>query len=95
MTTYTATFSDGTTISRNSKRLYAAAWRATWTEKNGTFVSFEGFSISAEKVNAYKPSVRCTGRGFSAKQNAAAKRLNQEHVSSVGYRVEIVPALAS
>ncbi len=90
MTTYTATFADGTTITRNSDRAYGAAWRATWTNKEGNLMSDTGFSISPDKANAYAPKVY--GVHGTPKQKAEAKRLNAEHLQNCGYRIEIVPA---
>lgn len=95
MTKYIATFADGTTISRKTARAYGAAWRATWTNADGTVRSETGFSISREKAQPYKPAPWATGRGFSAKQNAEAARKNEEYVQSIGYCVEIVPAVAA
>jgi len=92
MPRYTATFADGTTITRNSERAYTAAWRATWN-KDGRIVSFTGFSVSADKVNADKPDL--VGVFGSPKQKAEAKRKNAEYREACGYRVEIVPAAAA
>lgn len=93
MTKYIATFSDGTTIARNSHRVYTAAWRATWTAE-GRSCSETGFSISPEAAKPYKPAPYYCGRGMSAADRAKATRKNEEYVAGIGYRVEIVPAVA-
>ena len=48
MRTYTATFADGETITRNSKREYRFAWKQTWTINSEDHVDY-GFSKTAPK----------------------------------------------
>lgn len=95
MIKYTATFADGTVVTRKSNRGYAVAWRATWTTADGTARVEIGFSVSREKAQPYKPAPWARGRGFSAKQNAEAARKNEDYVRQAGYRVEIVAAVAA
>lgn len=94
MNKFTATFADGTTITRKTDRVYAAAWRATWT-RDGHECEDTGFSFSADKVNAYKPHPYYAGRGMSSAARAKAKALNAAYCAESGYRVEIVPAIAA
>lgn len=96
MTTYTATFSDGTTITRKSDRAYTAAWRATWTEpENGQTFYQEGFSATSEVAAKSAGVLSKYGVYGSAAQKAKARRLNAEYRVAAGYRVEIVQAVAA
>jgi hypothetical protein len=94
MNKYAATFADGTTITRKTEREYAAAWRATW-EHNGMEFEDTGFSHSAEKVNAYKPSPYYAGMGMSANDRAKARAKNAAFCAESNYRVEVAPAIKS
>jgi len=91
MTTYTATFADGTTISRTTKRTYAAAWRVSYT-KDGVFLTDTGFCATPEKATPFNPAPYELHRGLSAKQRAEAKKMNDEFLAQSGYKVEIVTA---
>jgi hypothetical protein len=51
-THYTATFADGTTITRKSVRNnYTYAWRATGTRKNGSAADAHGYSSTIQRAN--------------------------------------------
>jgi hypothetical protein len=91
MTKYTATFADGTTISRTTKRAYEAAWRVSYT-KDGVLVTDSGFSATRETATPFSPVPYSLHRGLSAKQRAEAKKMNDEFLVQSGYRVEIVTA---
>lgn len=93
MATYTATFKDGTQVTRTSKHAYVVAWRATWVV-DGAVRSDVGFSASAEKVSAYCPAPYGV-TGGTAKQRAEAKRKNAEFQAASRYSVEIAPAIAA
>ena len=95
MTKYIATFAEGTSITRKSDRLYAAAWRATWCSDDGTVRVETGFSVSAAKVQAYRPMFHYVSRFMSANERARAKRLNAAFLARSMYQVEIVPAVAA
>ena len=92
MNKYTATFADGTTITRNTERQYAVAWRATW-EHNGQQFEDTGFSYSKDKVNAYKPHPYYVGMGMSANDRAKARAKNAAFCAESNYRVEVAPAI--
>jgi len=94
MTKFTATFADGTSITRKTERTYAVAWRATWT-RDGHEIEETGFSASPEKVNAYSPAPYYVGRYASSNDRAKAKAKNEAYRLEAGYRVEIVPAVAA
>lgn len=93
MTTFTATFADGTSITRNSDHGYTVAWRATWTEE-GRLVTFTGFSARADKINADKPGSMIF-KHYSAAKRAELARKNTEILASTGYKLEVVPAVAA
>ncbi|MNK29189.1 hypothetical protein D3C87_475800 [compost metagenome] len=95
MNKYTATFADGTTIARKTERAYGAAWRATWTNAKGYACSDTGFSISSDKVNAFKPQTAHVHRFMSTNERAAARAKNTAFLAEVGYRVEVVPTVLS
>ena len=94
MNKYTATFADGTTITRKTERLYAVAWRATWT-CGGHDREETGFSYAKDKVNAYKPSPYYAGMGMSANDRAKARAKNAAFCAESNYRVEVAPAIKS
>jgi hypothetical protein len=94
MNKYTATFADGTSITRKSNRGYAVAWRATWSADGYEF-EHTGFSASADKVNAYLPGPFYAGRFPSANDRAKARAKNEAFRIESGYRVEIAPAIAN
>lgn len=93
MTHFTATFADGTQITRNSEHGYTVAWRATWTEE-GRLITFTGFSARADKINADSPDYMCP-RHFSAARRAAIQKENAARRAATGYKVEVVPAVAN
>jgi len=93
MNKYSATFADGTTITRGTKRTYAVAWRATWTTTGGIKMVQTGFSASASKVKAERPFLHLEYRGMSSNDRANARRLNAEYAAKCGYKVEIIPAV--
>lgn len=90
---YTATFADGTTVTRTTAREYGVAWRATWTSTDGVKRSDSGFSFNRECAVPYRPVVRL-GYGSRA-QKAAAKKANAEYLAASGYAVEFAPAVLS
>jgi hypothetical protein len=94
MNKYTATFADGTTITRKTERQYAVAWRATWT-CGGHDREETGFSYAKDKVNAYKPSPYYAGMGMSANDRAKARAKNAAFCAESNYRVEVAPAIKS
>lgn len=90
-TKYTATFSDGTAITRTSERTYGAAWRATWTDpRDGEPHALTGFCASPEKASPYSPCPY--GGALTGSRRAQQNRKNAEFRAAAGYRVEIVPA---
>lgn len=91
MNKYSATFADGTTITRTSAREYGVAWRATWTNDNGRARAETGFSSSREKANPYRPKVAMGGG--SSRDREWAKRQNDEFIARSGYGVEFAPAV--
>lgn len=93
MKKYTATFADGSTITRSTTRIYGVAWRSTWTHDDGNRHSYTGFAISAAKVNAYKPVRHLINNRMSSSDRTEKRRLNAEYCDAIGYRVEIVPAV--
>lgn len=88
MNKYTATFADGTTITRNSTHAYAVAWRATWTNDKGHRFSRTGFSATASKPNAEKPTP--FWYGDSSKARAKARNDNAKWLADSDYKVEVV-----
>ena len=96
MNKYTATFADGTVITRKSKNGYAVAWRATWTSLEGAPCVETGFSASAENAaQSARPGLPYgTWRGMSAKDRAFANEQNAKFLQGCNLRVEIVPAVA-
>lgn len=94
MNKYTATFSDGTTVSRKTNRTYAYAWKATWTYQDGRVCSDTGFSIDRD-CKPYVPAPWFTGRGLSAKQLEENRRKNAELLAQIDYKSEIVPVSQS
>lgn len=97
MTKYTATFADGTVITRKSARGYAVAWRATWDEKDGQRLSETGFSVSKENAEqSAKPYLPWeVTRGQSAKARAFANEQNAKFLKNCNLRVEIVQVTAA
>lgn len=94
MDKYTATFTDGTTISRNSEREYGVAWRATWTrDDNGAQVETTGFARDERSAHIEKPAKRSERRGMSANERAQVRRENHEYLARIGYRIEFAPAV--
>lgn len=89
MNKYTATFSDGTTVTRKSERDYAVAWLTTWTDEGKECYDY-GFSVSREKVSPYVPNPFGTFRGMSSKQRAAANAANAEFHKNANVKHEIV-----
>lgn len=96
MNKYTATFADGSSITRQSARGYAVAWRATWTSLNGSVRTETGFSASEE--NATKSARPClpygTYRGMSSKDRAFANQQNAKFLANANFNIEIAPAVA-
>lgn len=97
MTNFTATFTNGKTLTRKSNNNYAFAWMATWTHINGNMISDSGFSSSAElAAKAAKPSAPFgVWKGMSAKDRAIANTKNAEFLQGCNLKVEIVPAIAA
>jgi hypothetical protein len=97
MTKYTATFADGTSITRSTKREYAVAWRATWTSLDGSACTETGFSASAAlaEKSARPSGPYGTWRGQSSKDRAIANERNAQFLAQCGLRVEIAPAIAA
>lgn len=97
MNKYTATFADGTTLTRKSNRGYAVAWRATWTDLFGHARSDTGFSASAENAaKTAKPGLPYgTWRGQSASARAFANERNAKFLETCNLKIEIVPAVAA
>lgn len=97
MTNFTATFTNGKTLTRKSNNGYAFAWMATWTHKDGSETYDSGFSASFELAQkAAKPSLPWAGvRGMSAKDRATVSQKNAEFLQTCNLKVEIVPAVAA
>ena len=92
MNKYTATFADGTTITRKSNHSYSSAWRTTWTTLEGKRVSDNGFSSSPElAAKAAKiPLPYGFWRGMSAKARATANEQNAKVLQTCDMKIEIV-----
>lgn len=87
----TATFADGTTITRKTERAYGVAWKATWSGNSRT-----GFSSSADKVSAYVPTLAWPKDRFPSKAELAQVKADQaQALIDTGYRVEIVPTVTA
>jgi hypothetical protein len=97
MKKYTATFADGTSITRKSARGYAVAWRATWINLDGRARTETGFSATAQNAAASaRPSLPYgTWRGMSSKDRAFAGQQNAQFLANANLRVEIAPAIAA
>jgi hypothetical protein len=97
MNKYTATFADGTSITRKSARGYAVAWRATWINLDGRARVETGFSASAElAAKSARPGLPYgTWRGMSSKDRAFSDRQNAQFLANANLRVEITPAVAA
>lgn len=96
MNKYTATFADGSSITRKSARSYTVAWRATWTNFAGKPCTDTGFSASADNAAASaRPGLPYgTWRGMSSKDRAFASEQNAKFLASANINIEIVPAVA-
>lgn len=94
MNKYTATFSDGKTIKRSTKREYAVAWRIQYTSWYGSQCEETGFSASREQAQqAARPNLPFSiDRRMSSNDKAEAKRKNAEYLATANVVVEIVPA---
>lgn len=90
---FTATFADGTTITRSSAHAYTVAWRATWTDDNGFRNEVTGFAVSREKASPQRPGKALLWRGMSTNDRARAKRENAAYIERSGYRVEFAAAV--
>lgn len=88
---YTATFSNGKTINRNSKATYTHAWMVTWV-KDGLQCCDYGFAGSEELARkAATPNLPYgTCKGMNAKQKAQAEKLNAEFLAGCNLRTEII-----
>jgi hypothetical protein len=97
MNKYTATFADGTSITRKSNRGYAVAWRATWTSVEGAARSDEGFSSSVDlATKSATPGLPYgTWRGMSSSARAHANEQNSKFLANANVKIEIVPAIAN
>lgn len=95
MTKYTATFADGTQITRKSDRDYAVAWRVTWNHLDGLACSETGFSANAKNAAASaRPGLPYgTWRGMSPKNRALANEQNAKFLANANVRIEIVPTV--
>jgi hypothetical protein len=101
MNTYTATFADGTTITRKTKREYAVAWRATWTRDNANgeqqAIAYTGFAVTKDRASPTLPVIEyAPGRGCfgsSANERARVRKVNEDWRRAAGYRVEFAPAV--
>lgn len=89
---YTATFSDGSTITRNSHREYGFAWMSSWTRLDGKRVTETGFSNTADNAaKAAKPGMPYgTWRGMSSNDRAKAYEQNAKFVETCDLHIEIV-----
>jgi hypothetical protein len=95
MTKHTATFADGTTITRKTDREYGVAWMASWIG-NGRRGFKTGFSASADKVQAYVPTLAWPETRFPSKAELADVKARQaQALIDIDYRVEIVPTVAA
>jgi hypothetical protein len=97
MNKYTATFLDGTSITRKSARGYAVAWRATWINIDGRACTETGFSATAANAQASaRPGLPYgTWRGMSSKDRAFANEQNAKFLANASLRVEIVQTIAA
>ena len=96
MNKYTATFADGSSITRKSDRGYAVAWRATWTNVEGNFRTETGFSSSTDHANkSARPGLPYgTWRGMSSKDRAFADQQNAKFLAGANLKIEIVPTIS-
>jgi hypothetical protein len=83
MTTYTATFSTGETISRNSDNAYSFAWAVIRIEDG----KIEDKGFSADKANAAKAAQGKMWSGISARdrKNAALSRHHAKLAKDAGF----------
>lgn len=97
MNKYTATFADGTSITRKSARGYAVAWRATWIDLAGVTRFDDGFSATAENaIASARPGLPYgTWRGMSSKDRAFANEQNAKFLANASLRIEIVPTVTA
>ena len=97
MNKYTATFADGSSITRQSARGYAVAWRATWTNADGFVRTETGFSASEEHATkSARPSLPYgTWRGMSSKDRAFADQQNAKFLANANLNIEIVPTITA
>jgi hypothetical protein len=93
MNKFTATFADGTTITRKTGRDYAVAWRATWTDESGRPRAETGFSVSREKAIPYRPEKVWAHRDLSSNERARAVKENADFLARSGYQVEFAQAV--
>lgn len=93
MNKFTATFADGTTVTRKTGREYGVAWRATWTNESGHARAETGFSVSREKAAPYRPEKVWAHRGLSSNARARAVKENADFLVRIGYQVEFAAAV--
>jgi hypothetical protein len=83
MTKYTATFSNGQTVTRNSDRTYAFAWAVIRIEDG----KIEKSGFSADRANAANGAAAVQWKGVSARdlRNAALCRLHAKMAKDQGF----------
>lgn len=82
MTKYTATFSNGKTVTRNSERAYAFAWAVIRTADGK--IEYSGFS--ADRANAAKGAAAMQHKGAPrVRNNAALHRLHAKMAKERGF----------
>jgi hypothetical protein len=90
MTNYVATFTDGSTLTRTSERVYTVAWRASWDNGKGSRGCASGFAISREKAVVLKPrALLWPGMSFARR---AAEKAEIAEIIANHYRVEFADA---
>lgn len=89
MNRYTATFADGTAITRSSERPYTVAWRARWVAENGLRIERTGFAVSREKAKPERPSTAWGYPPGRRKREAQARDRSPERQ----YHVEFAPTV--
>lgn len=83
MTKFSATFSDGQTITRNSDHAYAFAWAIIRNDDG----KIENSGFSADRANAAKSAASMQWKGVSTRdrRNAALHRLHVKMAKERGF----------
>ena len=85
----TATFTDGTVVTRKTDREYAVAWLSSWYTKDGRKITKSGFSNNPDKIDVYKPTFYCTARGLTPAQRQSNIQRNEQELIDCRWTYEI------